>query len=128
MDFAINGDIITALLIGLAGGTFGGLLGIGGGTLFVPALVLIMGQEQHTAQGISLVVIIPTAMSATAANLKRGYVDKQVAMWVAPVAVLFALAGAFLAGQLEGDTLSRVFGIVVLYVGSRSLYTNWKKG
>ena len=128
MDFAINGDIITALLIGLAGGTFGGLLGIGGGTLFVPALVLIMGQEQHTAQGISLVVIIPTAMSATAANLKRGYVDKQVAMWVAPVAGLFALAGAFLAGQLEGDTLSRVFGIVVLYVGSRSLYTNWKKG
>ena len=126
MEFDI--DIVTALLIGLAGGTFGGLLGIGGGTLFVPALVLIMGQEQHTAQGISLVVIIPTAMSATAANLKRGYVDKQVAMWVAPVAVLFALAGAFLAGQLEGDTLSRVFGIVVLYVGSRSLYTNWKKG
>jgi uncharacterized membrane protein YfcA len=120
-------DIVTALLIGLAGGTFGGLLGIGGGTLFVPALVLIMGLEQHTAQGISLVVIIPTAMSATAANLKRGYVDKQVAMWVAPVAVLFALAGAFIAGQLEGDTLSRVFGIVVLYVGSRSLYTNWKK-
>jgi uncharacterized membrane protein YfcA len=120
-------DIVTALLIGLAGGTFGGLLGIGGGTLFVPALVLIMGLEQHTAQGISLVVIIPTAMSATAANLKRGYVDKQVVLWVAPVAVLFALAGAFIAGQLEGDTLSRVFGIVVLYVGSRSLYTNWKK-
>jgi uncharacterized membrane protein YfcA len=127
MDFAIDGDIVTALLIGLAGGTFGGLLGIGGGTLFVPALVLILGQEQHTAQGISLVVIIPTAMSATAANLKRGYVDEQVAMWVAPVAVLFALTGAFIAGQLEGDTLSRVFGIVVLYVGSRSLYTNWKK-
>jgi uncharacterized membrane protein YfcA len=120
-------DIVTALLIGLAGGTFGGLLGIGGGTLFVPALVLIMGEEQHTAQGISLVVIIPTAMSATGANLKSGYVDKQVALWVAPVAVLLALAGAFIAGQLEGDTLSRVFGIVVLYVGSRSLYTNWKK-
>ena len=127
MEFAIDDDIVTALLIGLAGGTFGGLLGIGGGTLFVPALVLIMGEEQHTAQGISLVVIIPTAMSATAANLKRGYVDKQVVLWVAPVAVLFALAGAFIAGQLEGDTLSRVFGIVVLYVGSRSLYTNWKK-
>ena len=127
MEFAIDDDIVTALLIGLASGSFGGLLGIGGGTLFVPALLLIMGQEQHTAQGISLVVIIPTAMSATAANLKRGYVDEQVAMWVAPVAVLFALTGAVIAGQLEGDTLSRVFGIVVLYVGSRSLYTNWKK-
>ena len=80
----MDADVIIALLIGLAGGTFGGLLGIGGGTLFVPALVLIMGQEQHTAQGISLVVIIPTAISATIANLKRGYVDVQVAAWVTP--------------------------------------------
>ncbi|MBT5774062.1 MAG: sulfite exporter TauE/SafE family protein [Dehalococcoidia bacterium] len=127
MDLAIDPDIIIALLIGLAGGTFGGLLGIGGGTLFVPALVLILGQEQHTAQGISLVVIIPTAMSATAANLKRGYVDKQVAAWVTPIAILLAIAGAQIAGELDGQTLSRVFGVVVLYVGSRSLYTNWKK-
>lgn len=128
MDLAIDSDIIIALLIGLAGGTFGGLLGIGGGTLFVPALVLVMSQDQHTAQGISLVVIIPTAMSATAANLKRGYVDKQVALWVTPVAILLAIAGAQIAGELDGQTLSRIFGVVVLYVGSRSLYTNWKKG
>ena len=120
-------DVIIALLIGLAGGTFGGLLGIGGGTLFVPALVLILGEDQHVAQGISLVVIVPTALSATIANLRRGYVDKQVATWVTPAAVVLALGGAFVAGQLEGDTLSRVFGVVVLYVGSRSLYTNWKK-
>jgi len=127
MDLAIDTDIIIALLIGLIGGTFGGLLGIGGGTLFVPALVLILGEEQHVAQGISLMVIIPTAISATVANLKRGYVDRQVATWVAPVAVVFAFGGAFVAGQLEGDTLSRIFGVVVLYVGSRSLYTNWKQ-
>jgi uncharacterized protein len=128
VDLAIDTDIVVALLIGLAGGTFGGLLGIGGGTLFVPALVLILGEDQHVAQGISLMVIIPTAISATIANLKRGYVDRQVATWVAPVAVVFALGGAFVAGQLEGDTLSRVFGVVVLYVGSRSLYTNWRNG
>ncbi len=121
-------DVVIALLIGLAGGTFGGLLGIGGGTLFVPALVLIMGQDQHVAQGISLMVIIPTAISATIANLRRGYVDREVATWVAPVAVVFALGGAIVAGQLDGTTLSRVFGVVVLYVGSRSLYTNWKTG
>jgi len=121
-------DIVIALLIGLAGGTFGGLLGIGGGTLFVPALVLIVGEEQHIAQGVSLVVIVPTAISATIANLRRGYVDKQVAAWVTPAAVVLALGGAFIAGKLDGPTLSRVFGVVVVYVGSRSLYTNWRKG
>lgn len=127
MDLPISGDVLIALLIGLAGGTFGGLLGIGGGTLFVPALVLILGQDQHVAQGISLAVIIPTAISATAANLRRGYVDKYVAIWVTPVAVVFAFGAARLAGEIDGDTLSRIFGVVVLYVGSRSLYANWKR-
>lgn len=120
-------DVVIALLIGLVGGTFGGLLGIGGGTLFVPALVLILGEEQHVAQGVSLVVIVPTAISATIANLRRGYVDQRMAALVAPAAVVLALGGAFIAGKLDGPTLSRVFGVVVVYVGSRSLYTNWRR-
>ena len=124
----MSGDVVVALLIGLAGGTFGGLLGIGGGTLFVPALVLILGEDQHVAQGVSLVVIVPTAMSATAANLRRGYVDREVAAWVTPAAVALALGGAFLAGRIEGETLSRIFGVVVVYVGSRSLYSSWRSG
>jgi hypothetical protein len=124
----MSGDVVVALLIGLAGGTFGGLLGIGGGTLFVPALVLILGEDQHVAQGVSLVVIVPTAMSATAANLRRGYVDREVAAWVTPAAVALALGGAFLAGRIEGETLSRIFGVVVVYVGSRSLYSSWRAG
>jgi uncharacterized membrane protein YfcA len=121
-------DVIIALLIGLAGGAFGGLLGIGGGTLYVPAMVLILGEQQHVAQGVSLVVIVPTAISATLANVRRGYVDRQMAAWVSPVAVLLALAGGFVAGLIGGDDLSRIFGIVVLYVGSRTLYTTWRRG
>ncbi|MEZ4501989.1 MAG: sulfite exporter TauE/SafE family protein [Dehalococcoidia bacterium] len=124
----LDGSVIAALLIGLAGGAFGGLLGIGGGTLFVPALVLLLGEEQHVAQGVSLVVIIPTAISATTANLRGGLVDLEVAKWVTPFAVGAALLAAWVAGQIGADTLSRVFGVVVLYVGSRTLFTTWRAG
>ncbi len=116
-------DVIAVALIGLVGGAASGLLGIGGGTLFVPAMVLILGKEQHLAQGVSLVVIIPTAISATLANSKAGFVDVEVTRWVTPFAVLFALGGGYVAGLLEGETLSRIFGVVVLYVGSRTLFT-----
>jgi uncharacterized membrane protein YfcA len=116
-------DIAVALTIGLLGGAFGGLLGVGGGTLFVPAMVLVMGVDQHTAQGVSLVVIVPTAISATFANARGGFVDAAVARWVTPFAILLAFGGAFVAGLLGGPTLSRVFGVVVLYVGGRTLVT-----
>lgn len=115
--------MIAVALIGLVGGAASGLLGIGGGTLFVPAMVLILGKEQHLAQGVSLVVIIPTAISATLANAKAGFVDAEATKWVTPFAIAFALGGGYVAGLLEGQTLSRIFGVVVLYVGSRTLIT-----
>lgn len=118
-------DVVAALLIGIVGGIAGGLLGIGGGTLFVPALVLILGEDQHVAQGVSLVVIIPTGISATITNARRGFVDFDIAKWVTPAAILLAFAGAYVAGLLGGSTLSRIFGVVVLYVGGRTLITTW---
>lgn len=120
-------DILGALLIGVAGGIAGGLLGIGGGTLYVPALVLLLGVEQHLAQGISLAAVIPTAISATTANLRRGYVDGRLAATVTPAALVLALLGARIAGELDSDTLSRIFGVVVLYVGGRTLFSLWRQ-
>lgn len=114
-------DLLLGLLIGLVGGAAGGLLGIGGGTLFVPAMVLLLGVDQHVAQGVSLVVIVPTAISATQANLRGGFVDIEIARWVTPFAVVLAFVGAFVAGLLDGDTLSRIFGLIVIYVGGRTL-------
>jgi uncharacterized protein len=118
-------DLVITLLIGLVGGAVGGLLGIGGGVLFVPAMVLLLGEEQHVAQGVSLVVIVPTAISATFTNVRRGFVDRDVAIWVTPVAIVAAFAGAYLAGLISGPMLSRIFGVLVIYVGGRTLVTTW---
>lgn len=114
-------DVVGALLIGLAGGIAGGLLGIGGGTLYVPALVLLLGTPQHTAQGVSLVVIIPTAISASLANRGTGYIDAEGVRWVTPFALALAVVGAIVAGALEESLLSRVFGVMVLFVSLRTL-------
>ena len=122
-----NTQTISSLLIGLVGGAFGGLLGIGGGAIFVPALVLLLGQYQHIAQGISLIVIISTALSGTAVNLRSGYIDKKIVIWVTPPAVILAIIGGYTAGLLDSETLSRIFGFVVLYVAIRSFYTTWLK-
>ena len=120
-------EILGALAIGLAGGVAGGLLGIGDVTLYVPALVLFLGVEQQLAQGISLAAVIPTAISATTANLRRGYVDGRLAATVTPAAIVLAVVGARIAGELDSETLSRIFGVVVLYVGGRTLFSIWQR-
>src|SRR5207244_1086093 len=53
----------TLLLVGVGVGFLSGLLGVGGGTLMVPALVFLLGQRQHAAQGIALAAIIPVSIS-----------------------------------------------------------------
>jgi len=112
---------VAAIAIGIVGGAAGGLLGIGGGTIFVPAMVLLLDVDQHTAQGVSLIVIVPTAVSATATNLRAGTVDRSIVWWLTPFAVVGAAAAAGVAGAIDAAVLSRVFGIVVTLVGARTL-------
>ena len=81
----------------------------------------------QVAQGISLAAVIPTAISATTANLRRGYVDGRLAATVTPAAFVLAVVGALVAGELDSDTLSRIFGVVVLYVGGRTLFSLWRR-
>ncbi len=109
------GEIIVALITGLVGGFAGGLLGIGGGAIYVPAMVLLLGEEQHIAQGASLAAIIATAVVGSVTHLRRGNVDVQVVVWVAPVAVGASFGAAFLADALDAQVLRRIFAVVVLY-------------
>ena len=109
------GEIFAALAIGLIGGFAGGLLGIGGGAIYVPAMVLLLGEDQHLAQGASLAAIIATGIVGGFAHLRRGNVDTNAVLWVAPAAVLAGFGGAFLADRLDEEVLRRIFGAVVVY-------------
>ena len=109
------GEIIVALGIGLAGGFAGGLLGVGGGAVYVPALVLLLNEPQHPAQGASLAAIVATAMVAGLTHLRQGNVHLPTVAWVAPGAAVAAFGAAFLADALDAAVLRRLFAVVVLY-------------
>ena len=70
-------------LIGLLTGLINGLLGIGGGTILIPAMVFLLGEEQHVAHGTSLAVILPTALMSTLIYQYNSHIDWVLAAKIA---------------------------------------------
>jgi uncharacterized membrane protein YfcA len=116
-------DVATWLiggLIGLAAGFASGLAGIGGGVIMVPAMVLLLGTSQHTAQGTSLLAILVTSLAGTRVNLKSGLVKVKPAMVMGIAGAVAAPLGALAALAIAGDQLARWFGLFLLFMAARS--------
>ncbi len=107
--------------IGLVGGFVSGALGVGGGAIFVPALVILLGVDQHAAQGVSLVVITGAAAAGALTHARHGTVDVALARALVPLAVPAGLGGAYLASLLNGALLQRIFAVVVIVVGAQMM-------
>jgi len=120
MDITI-GDIVIALAVGLIAGVLSGMLGIGGGTIAIPGMVLLLGVEQHTAQGVALSAMLLTALVGAFIHYRQENVKLSMAMWIAPSAVAFSLLGAWAAGMVTAEWLTRVFAIALLVIGCRML-------
>jgi uncharacterized membrane protein YfcA len=121
-DYGTVWQTVIALAIGLIAGFFAGLAGIGGGVVIVPSSVLLLGLEQHEAQGTSLVAIVFTAVAGTWVNLKNQRVRPRDGLVAGAGGVVGSLIGSQLALAVEGRTLSLIFGFLVLFVAVRSLY------
>lgn len=118
-------NVATAALIiavGLAVGMLSALLGIGGGIVMVPFMVLVLGLGQQEAEGTSLLVIVPTAIAGTLAHRRSGYVSFGVVGMIALGGVIGAWLGARSALALSGPELQRLFGALVVVIGGRLLY------
>ncbi|HET9879818.1 MAG TPA: TSUP family transporter [Candidatus Limnocylindria bacterium] len=107
------------LAIGLSAGFLAGLLGIGGGVLLVPAMVLLMGFDQHVAQGTSLVVIIPAALLGSWTNHRNGSLVLRDAAALAAGGILGALVGSLSALGLDDVLLRRLFALLLLVTAAR---------
>jgi uncharacterized membrane protein YfcA len=116
---------VTALAVGLVAGVLSGLLGIGGGVIMVPAMVFLMGLSQHLAQGTSLAVIIPTALSGGITHLRMGNIRLRTAAWLSLGGIAGAVLGALAALAAPDQALRLLFGIYLSFVGSRML--NWPR-
>lgn len=112
-------EIVGLIVLGLIAGAAAATLGIGGGVIMVPALVVVFGFEQHVAQGTSLAVILPTAVVATIGHARHGRVAWRTAAPLAIAGVIGALIGARIALSLDDDLLRRLFAMLLTVLAIR---------
>lgn len=108
LDFALN------LLLGLALGTLGGLFGIGGGLIAIPALGVLFDLDQQLAQGTALVMVVPNVLLALWRYHQRNRIDPRHALALALSSLLFALLGARWAVTLDAERMRLGFVIFLL--------------
>jgi hypothetical protein len=103
------------------------MLGVGGGIVMVPAMVLLLGLAQQDAQGISLLVIIPTSIVGAMTHLKKGNVVPRIVPWIAVTSVVAAVIGSSLAiGPLK-SVLQQIFAVFLLFVSVQMTVTAWRQ-
>jgi len=110
------------VVAGFVAGTLAGFVGIGGGTVLVPILVLGQHVDQHTAQGISLLMIIPVGILGVVSYSRRGRIARQGLPSLLAGGAIGALLGALLAHHTKAPTLTRLFGILLLATAGQMIF------
>jgi len=122
--------MIFLILVGFAAGILSGM-GIGGGAILIPALVLIFGMSQQNAQHINLLYFIPTALLAVRVHKKNDNIQKKGLLLLILWGLLGALPGALLAVKLDANYLRKGFAAFLLCIAAYEIwkgYMKWKEG
>lgn len=115
-------NIILYILLGLLTGVFGGMFGLGGGVVIIPALVFLFGLSQHQAQGTTLALLVPPiGLLAAWQYYKQGYVDLKIAAFVCLGFFFGGLIGAKLVVGLPEPLLRRLFGVALLMISIKMI-------
>jgi len=126
--------IILLIIVGLAAGVLSGMVGVGGGIIIVPALVIFLGFSQHQAQGTSLgLLLLPVGILAVMNYYNKGYIDIKVVAIMSIAFVLGGWLGSKLSLSLAQDTVKKIFAIVLFYTAFRMMgwdmvIAKWVKG
>lgn len=116
------------LIIGVAAGILSGLVGVGGGIIIVPALVLLLHFSQKDAQGTSLgILLLPVGILAVMQYYKQGHVDVKIVGLVSIGFVIGGLIGSKLALRLPDDMVKKIFAIFMLLMACKMLFFDKKK-
>ncbi|HEV7494147.1 sulfite exporter TauE/SafE family protein [Baekduia sp.] len=108
-----------ALIVGFLAGVVAGMLGVGGGILFVPALVLFLGLAQVDAEATSLLAIIPVAFVGAARQQRYGNLRLRDAIVLGLLAVPGAVAGVAIVNAIPERTVEVLFALLMLYVAGQ---------
>jgi hypothetical protein len=115
--------ILLLLIVGLVAGILSGLVGVGGGIIMVPALVLFLGFTQKQAQGTSLgIMLLPVGILAVIQYYKQGYINFNSVFIISAAFVVGGFFGSKLALVLSDDKMKKVFAIVLMLVSLKMLF------
>ncbi len=114
---------IEFLVLGLVAGVFGGVFGIGGGTILIPAMVYLFGFSQHMAQGTSLAIMVPPiGLLAAWEYYKNVYVDLHAAPLICLGFFIGGLLGASIILPVSDILLKRLFGAYLLLISLKMIF------
>jgi uncharacterized membrane protein YfcA len=111
--------MIGAIAIGLAAGVVAGLLGVGGGVLFVPGLVIFLSLTQHEAEATSLLAIVPVALVGALRQDRYGNVRRHDGLLLGGFSIAGAAAGVALANAVSGRALQVGFALFTVVVAAQ---------
>ena len=103
-------------VIGVVVGAWSAAMGLGGGLLAVPALVLLFGREQHVAEGTSLVIMLPNAIAGAVAHVRQGTASPRLGVIIGVGALVGSVVGVGIALHLATHVLEYAFGAFMVLV------------
>ena len=125
--------VLLLILIGVLAGTLSGMVGVGGGIIIVPALILFLGFTQHQAQGTSLgLLLLPVGILAVINYYNKGYIDIKVIAVMSVAFIAGGWLGSKIALSLSQETVRKIFAVVLFYTAFKmlewdSLFFRWVK-
>lgn len=117
-------QVIYMALAGLLGGALGSMVGLGGGVFIIPALVLFLDVPIHNAVSASLLGVVATSTTGSITYLRQGLANLRLTVTIETALGLGALTGGIVGAMLSKETLSAVFGGLMVVV---SVYIGWRR-
>jgi uncharacterized membrane protein YfcA len=112
------------IIIGLTAGFLGGMIGLGGGIILIPAMIMFLAMDQRTAQGTSIAIMLPPiGLFAVFNYYKAGYVNVKYAVVIALLFMIGGYMGSKLALHLPVNILRKVFAMLLILVAAKMFFT-----
>ena len=119
--------LLILIMIGLVAGMLGGMVGVGGGIVIVPALIFFLGFSQKMAQGTSLgILLLPVGLLGVFQFYKEGYVDMRVVLIISAGFFLGSYLGSKIALSLSQEAVKKMFAILLIVVAIKMLFFDKK--